>query len=455
MSNRFLRNTGWIVGGQIARLLLSLVINSLTARFLGPSDYGIVNYVTSLITFFTSLVSLGLSGVIVYELVSGRDREGTVLGTAITLRFFAGILSVIGFLALIRITDPGDETVFRAAALAAVQLPFLAPGSIAGWHQSRLQSKYSVLCQLLAYLTMSGYKVYLLITGASVELFSFAVSLDVIVLALLYLISYVRSGGARLGFRLSTAGRLLRSSLPFILADMMIFVYGQTDKIMLRHMLDSSEAVGYYSAAIAISGLISFLPAAILESARPPIMEAKSTDEAIYRNRLRLLYAALIWISLFYSLGVTCFARPIVYLLYGKAYYPAIPALRIAVWYTAFSYLGSGRSLFLICEKKNRFVSLFSAMGALTNIVLNLLLIPQLGIKGAALATLATQLLANFVYPALFPSTRAYSRHVLAAFLLRGISLHDLIATALRRRPAPAQSATTDQQEENDKETDE
>ncbi len=448
-SNRFLRNTGWIVGGQIARLLLSLVINSLTARFLGPSDYGVVNYVTSLITFFTSLVSLGLSGVIVYELVSGRDRAGTVLGTAITLRFFAGLISTVGFLALIRVTDPGDETVFRAAALAAVQLPFLAPGSIAGWHQSRLQSKHAVLCQLLAYLTMSGYKIYLLATGASVELFSFAVSLDVIVLALLYFISYARTGGTRLGFSLTTARRLLRSSLPFILADMMIFFYGQTDKIMLRHMLDSSEAVGYYSAAIAISGLIAFLPAAILESARPPIIEAKEKDERVYRHRLRLLYAALVWISLLYSLGVTCLAEPIVSLLYGKAYYPAIPALRIAVWYTAFSYLGSGRSLYLICEKKNRFVSLFSAMGALTNILLNLLLIPSLGIKGAALATLATQLLANFVYPALFPSTRAYSRHVLAAITLRGIRVRDLVATALRRR-----TVATEQHEETDKEKD-
>lgn len=448
-TNRFLLNTGWIVGGQIVRLLLSLVINSLTARFLGPSDYGIVNYVTSLITFFTSLVSLGLSGVIVYELVSGRDREGTVLGTAITLRFFAGLISTVGFLALIRITDPGDETVFRAAALAAVQLPFLAPGSIASWHQSKLKSKHAVLCQLLAYLTMSGYKIYLLASGASVELFSFAVSLDVIVLALLYFISYARTGGTRLGFRFSTARRLLHSSLPFILADMMIFVYGQTDKIMLRHMLDSSEAVGYYSAAIAISGLIAFLPAAILESARPPIMEAKDRDEALYRRRLRLLYAVLLWISLLYSLAVTCLAEPIVYLLYGKAYYPAIPALRIAVWYTAFSYLGSGRSLYLICEKKNRFVSLFSAMGALSNIALNLLLIPPLGIKGAALATLLTQLLANLVYPALFPATRAYSRHVIEALLLRGIRPHELIATVLRRRPVPI-----DRKEENNKETD-
>lgn len=92
MKNKFLSNTFWILGGQIVKILISFVISMLTARYLGPSNYGVINYVGSYIAFFTSLVGLGLNGVIIYELGNHRDEEGEILGTDSTKNKYNFIL---------------------------------------------------------------------------------------------------------------------------------------------------------------------------------------------------------------------------------------------------------------------------------------------------------------------------------------------------------------------------
>jgi O-antigen/teichoic acid export membrane protein len=209
------------------------------------------------------------------------------------------------------------------------------------------------------------------------------------------------------------------------------------DKIMIKQILGSTENVGLYSAAIAICGMIGFIPGAILDSGRPLIVEAKGRDEQLYQLRIRQLSAGVIWICVIYSIGITVFSKLAIQILYGDAYIGANLCLKIAVWYTAFSYLGSGRSLWLICEKKNKYVFLFSAMGAATNLVLNFIMIPLWGINGAAIATLLTQIMANFIYPTLFKETRQYTKCVSDALRLENINLKNIciqIRQKIRRK---------------------
>lgn len=197
---------------------------------------------------------------------------------------------------------------------------------------------------------------------------------------------------------------------------------------MIKHMIGSDTEVGLYSAAIAICGYIGFVPVAILDSARPLIMEAKNSGEDMYKLRFKQLVAGIAWVCFFYSMFIMFFSNYIIFILYGKDYLEANICLKIAVWYTAFSYLGSARSLWLICEKKNKYVFIFAIMGAIGNVLLNIIMIPIWGKNGAALATLVTQMLANFLFPALFKNTRQYSQLVLEGIILKDINIRDIIS---------------------------
>ena len=430
IKNKFLSNTSWIVGGKIFQMIISLVITSITARYLGPNNYGLINYTNAYISFFTNVCTLGLNGIIVKELVANRDKEEEIISTAIILRLIASIISIISIYFLMQTVGKGDILLVTVAILQSISIIFSSFDIINFWYQSNLQSKYPTIIQSIAYIIMSVYRVIILILKKDVIWFSFAVSLDTIVIAILLITAYHKNKHDKkiVLFSFRWVKKLLRQSYPFILSSIMITIYGQMDKIMIGGMMDQTS-VGLYSVAIAITGLWSFIPVAFLDSARPLIMEAKTKNNTLYIKRLKQLYAFIIWMSICYAILMCIFSKYVILILYGRSYLGAQSALIITVWYCSFSYLGSAKNIWIICEGKMKYETLFTLCGAICNVVMNFLLIPLYGIIGAAFATLITQILTNFVIMFFFKETRENSKLIVSAFLLKDINLNikDLI----------------------------
>lgn len=97
-------------------------------------------------------------------------------------------------------------------------------------------------------------------------------------------------------------------------------------------------------------------------------------------------------------------------------YSGSVTALRIITWYTGFSYLGVARSIWTVCEGKQVYEKYFALGGVITNFTLNLLFIRNLGIEGAAIASLLTQVVTNVIMPYLIKDTRKNAIYVIKAF---------------------------------------
>lgn len=425
--NRFLQNTSWLVFGKIFQMIIQFFIGIISARYLGPDNFGTISYISSFITFFASIVLLGLNGVLINELVVNRNREGEIVGTAIYLRFIVGALSTLLLYVIIIFSEGIDSEFFTVAIIMSIQLPLYAFDSIGYWFQSQLLSKKIVLIQSVAFLFVATYKVYILISKKTVTWFAFSASLNIFLMALLYFLVYKRSSSQKLRFSPTFAKRLLRQCFPFLLETLMVQIYAQTDKVMIRNLMGSVGQVGIYTACTTICGLIGFIPVAIIDSGRPVIMELKAHNDAKYELRLKQLIAAVSWISILYSLCISLFSYPILYILYGKEFISGNLCLKIVVWYTAFSFLGGIRSIWLICEKKNMYVFWLSLLGAITNVALNLFLIPKYGINGAAFATFLTQVLSNLIYPMFFKQTQRFSLLAFNSIMLRDIDIRGLL----------------------------
>ena len=93
---KFIGNTGWMMFSNIYSMLVSLIVGSLSARFLGPSNYGLLTYGSSIISFFTTVSRLGMDSVVVAEMVRNPEKENTNHGTALVMRLTASILSFLG-----------------------------------------------------------------------------------------------------------------------------------------------------------------------------------------------------------------------------------------------------------------------------------------------------------------------------------------------------------------------
>ena len=239
-------------------------------------------------------------------------------------------------------------------------------------------------------------------------------------LAVLLLACYRRHGGTRLHFSWACGRDLLKRSYHFILPGMMVAIYGYVDKFMLKHMINDAE-IGYYSTAVSVCSMWSFVLSAIIDSVYPSIMEAYQTDRELYLRRNRQLYAIVFYVSAAVSVVIALLGKYVIWLLYGQAYLPAAAPLRVITWYTAFSYLGVARNAWVVCEGKQRYLKYLYLSAAAINVVLNLLLIPGGGAVGAAAASLLTQAATILAAPMLIPAMRENTRLMLQAILLRDV----------------------------------
>ena len=176
----------------------------------------------------------------------------------------------------------------------------------------------------------------------------------------------------------------------------MVMVFTQTDKVMLKIMLDDS-ATGFYSAAVACAGLSSFVFSAIIDSMRPSIFESIKYSRDAFKHNVSRLYGVVIYLSLAQSVFMTILAKPIILILYGNQYLTTAKILQLVVWYTTFSYLGAVRGVWMLATNNQKYLLPINVVGAASNVILNSLFIPAMGVMGAALASLLTQFFTNVV----------------------------------------------------------
>lgn len=418
--NKSVRNAGWLIGGRIVHVILSFLIGLLMARYLGPDNYGVINYATAYATFFTAFCTLGINSVIVKNFIDDPKAEGETIGTTLALRFASSLLSLGTIIGVVSFIDHNEPVTVTVVALYCVSLVFQVFDTFNYWFQSKLMSKYYAIATIISYLVATAYRAILLITGKSVEWFAVANSIDYCVVALLLFAFYKLNHGPKLSFSFQKAKELLGVSRSYILSGLMIAIYGATDKLMLKHMLDEAS-VGYYSLATTISTMWAFVLAAIIDSLKPTIMRYHNENKRMYECTNRRLYAMVFYISLFASIGVVIIAPLFIRIVYGEAYLPAVAPLRIVVWYVAFSWLGVARDIWVVCERQQKYLKYLYISSAAMNVLLNLFLIPFLGANGAAIATLITQFSTIFVFPLFIKDFAPNIKLLVDAIRLKGV----------------------------------
>ena len=94
--NRLLTNAGWIVLCKGAQSLIQLAVGMLSARYLGPSGYGLVHYAASIVSFAIPVMQLGMMDTLVQEYVDRPEQESQVFGTAFVMNLLSAMACVIG-----------------------------------------------------------------------------------------------------------------------------------------------------------------------------------------------------------------------------------------------------------------------------------------------------------------------------------------------------------------------
>lgn len=371
---------------------VSLLVVVWMARYLGPENFGLLNFFLAYSGLFMAISTLGLKDIVVRDIVRDPERAGLTLGTAALLQLAGGIVAYAVMFSSIYWARSDDALARSLAAILGALLMVKFTDIVVYWFESQVQSKYTVWLQNGCFLIFSIVKVLLILHEAPLIAFAWAILLEVLLVAMFLLILMAQKGMAyqQLEVSVTRAKTLLNDSWPLIISAIAITLYMRIDQIMIGQMI-GEEALGIYSAAVRISEIWYFIPMTISVSVFPALLETKKRSEAEYNVRLQKLYDVMVIISVSVALPITFLATNIIDLLYGASYVGAGVVLALHVWASVFVFLGVASSQWFIAENRQTLSMYRTVLGAVVNISLNFWLIPLYGPTGAAVATVISQ----------------------------------------------------------------
>jgi O-antigen/teichoic acid export membrane protein len=394
---KYLANTSWLFFEKVLRMGISFVVTIFVVRYLGPKDFGLFSYVLSFFWLFASLSTLGLESITTREIVKNPGNANEINGTVFFLRLIGSVLAVI--LIGVTLLATGEETSTAILILiASGSFLFQSFSVIEYYFRGKVKAKYNAYALSASVILSSAMKIILILLGAPLIYFVYAVVFEYAALAVGLVTVYHWNKLSIFNWKYSKtiAASLLKDSWPLMLSGLVVMVYMRIDQIMIKHMINE-EAVGYYSAAVRLCEAWYFIPVTLCNSIFPAIVNAKNISTEFYNNRMQKLYDLLTWLAIGIAVPVTIFSSQIIDLLFGNEFSQAAPVLTIYIWAGVAVFLGVASSQYLINENLTKLSFYRTFIGMILNVALNLYLIPMYGIIGAALATLISYTLVTFL----------------------------------------------------------
>lgn len=410
---------GWLLAERAGKLLLGALVGLFVARHLGPARLGTLSYCLALVALLGFVPALGLDAVLKRELLKSPANTAELLASGLMLRLAAGVLAYAGVL----LAASGgwgqareEQEIFRILGLILFQPALFLPEL---WLQAHLHAKRTAFVQLGALGVSSVLRLWLVAVDAPLAAFAWVIIVELVLCGAGYLFC---AGGVGLHFALTTARRatmkrLLAEAWPLMFANLAVIVYLRIDEVMLRH-LAGPAAVGIYAAAVKLSELWYFLPMALATSVLPALLRARERDPAVYAERQQQYYDLSAAVAYALSIPIALAAPWIVRVAYGGAFAEAGPILAVHIWASVFVFLGVARGQWLVNEGLQKFYLVATVVGAVSNVLLNLVLIPRWGGLGAAYATVVSFALAGWLASYFHPIARTTAAAQTRALLI-------------------------------------
>lgn len=387
---KYLLNTSWIFLGKIFSLIVSFFVMSYVARYLGPTNYGLLSYAVSFVGLFSFIANLGIDQIVYREIIRYPEKINEYLGTSFFLKILGGILAFLSVLVTVVILKQ-ENTTNILILLIAFAFIFQSFYVINGFFGSQLLSRYPTIASISVIFLLSIIKILLVLFDKGIIYFAAVYLLESILYALSFLLIYkiYKQNLFSWRFNKNTAKQILRDSWPLLFVSVFALIYSRFDQIMIKHMINQT-AVGFYDVAVRVAEVWYFIPGLITASLIPAIVNAKKINEVIYKKRLKDLLLLIFIISLTISIPIFLLAKPIINIFFGSAYLPAISVLQIYVWAGIGIAIAEVVNQYLITENFTKILFTSSCIGMILNLILNFIFIPIYGINGAAIATLVS-----------------------------------------------------------------
>lgn len=399
-------NLFWAVTGKVVTLLGSLFVGIIVARYLGPKDYGLMNYVISYVMLFQIISVFGLDGIEIREFSKGKYSKDAIMGTALTIRLTLSVAVVVATVLTSLLLESDGHTVILVASYA-VSIIANTFNVIRNYFTAMMKNKYVVLSEISRTVFSITVKLLLLYLKAPLIWFVIATSMDVFILASGYVKCYSTIFGKlrEWTFDKSLCRFLLQESWPLMLTSAAVILYQKIDQVFIGQMVNS-ESVGYFAVASRFVDILIYLPFILSDTISPVLVRKRNISETVYRESAQLFMNCTFWLSLL-SAGLLCLlSQYVVPLLFGASYLPSVAVLQILSFKAAAIALSTTAGRLLIIEGIQRYAIFRDAFGCVVCVILNIVFLPTYGVYAAAVIAIVSNLCAGYIADLFIPSYR-------------------------------------------------
>ncbi len=411
-------NSAWLIFDRITRMVTGLLIGAWIARHLGPHNIGEMAQVMALVGFVAPLATLGLDALCVKRLIDLPSEATSTLATVFIMRLVAGMLAWCGVMSYAWLAV-GDSTLWLYLAIFGATLMFSATDTIDLWFQSALKSRLTVFSKNLAFFITAALRVGLVLAESELIWFIAAAAFEVALGALFLLLTFLREDAERMQrFRPSAkiGKELLLAGWPVVVSGLLIATYMKVDQVLIGALL-TKDQLGHYSVAMRLIDVWQIIPLALVPSFAPLIAQLKLEGCAPYEKKNVLVFRLVFYVGVAGAAMTALLSPFLVGLLFGEQYAAAVPVVQVAALSLPGMFLGVALGPWVVNEGLMKFSMIRALTGAAVSVGMNLMLLPKLGIIGAALSLVAAQFASNVLVLAFFKQTRRASQLQLEACL--------------------------------------
>ncbi len=385
------KNTIFLAFSEIFLKFIGVIWVVFLAHSLSVEEYGKYNLVNSFIGIFAFLPDLGIGLIVIREIAKNKKKATIYLGNSLVINQLFALITVLIVFVVRGLVIPDKDTdflIFVASLTLFFSIARTAPifffeGTERMGVAAILNSVNTILLLLCAFILFN--------LGLGLPGIFWGMLVGTILSVIVSWISLARYDLPKVEFDKKLAKYFIFEGLPLGMAAFASLVYTNIDSVILGRML-GDKSVGIFNAASPFAfSLIQLLNVPFVMAVYPALSRIGIEDKRRFRNAVYKSCIAIGFWSFPTTIFISIFSPVIIPLIFGAKYDMAIPILRILIFFVPFLSLSALLYKVLIILGKQKIYLYISVLGALLNILLNIIFILKFQILGAVYATIATQ----------------------------------------------------------------
>jgi O-antigen/teichoic acid export membrane protein len=379
------RNAAFVLVMQAVLKILAFLFNVYVVRRLGAAHFGQYSAVMAYVAMFAIFTDLGMSPYAVREMATDRTQTSWLLPNIVAIRVVLSLLvTIIAPLSALWL-GKGDTMVLGILIASAGLILYAFQGSLSSALTARERLDYTSILALVSQLIFWGLGVLLLINGLGFIGLIIASLAGVAVVALLSGWTLFKMGVGRLVVSARRWPQLLLAALPFGVSGISEVFMQRFDTVLMSFVL-TDAAVGWYNVPWMLINMVLLIAQSIAIAMYPSMVRSHTEDpESLPQVAWKSIKYLLI-VCLPIAVGGTVLADRIILTLYGETFGNSIPVLQVMLWMLPSLFLLELLGRVAATLHLERLTARINVINAVITVMLNLILVPTLGILGAALA---------------------------------------------------------------------